>query len=118
MRPLKYILPLFISLFIIKSCDYKNHPSKLPSSFSESILSSKLLNSERIKMKFGSYKIKVLYKNSKLRVSDLYSSNDGRKTTRTFAVVQYPKTIDSIFLKEHIQILNGQSIGKVFKENQ
>lgn len=118
MRNKQCILVLLISLFILNSCTDKNHRSKVPSNFGESILSPKLLNSERIKMKFGSYDIKVLNKNSKLRVSNLYSSHDGKKITRTFAVVYYPEIIDSIFLKEHMKILNGQSIGKVFKQNQ
>ena len=78
----------------------------------DSTLSPKLLNSERIEKKFGGYGIDVLYNSAKLRVSNLY---DGKKITRTLAVVDYPETIDSSFIKEHEAIVQGGSIGNVFK---
>lgn len=80
----------------------------------DSILSANLLNSERIAKKFGGYGIDVLYNSAKLRVSNLY---DGKKITRTLAVVDYPKAIDSAFSKEHQIIIQGGSIGSVFKAN-
>lgn len=76
----------------------------------------KLLNSERIEQKFGSYGIDVLSSDSSLRVSDLYSLENGRKVCRTFAVVLYPTTIDPLFAAEHAAILAGGSIGAVFKQ--
>ncbi len=76
-----------------------------------------LLNSERIQQKFGSYGIDVLESDSALRVSNLYSLDDDRKTTRTFAVVKYPDEVDDAFAEEHLTILNGGSIGAVFKRN-
>jgi len=78
----------------------------------DSALSANLLNSERIEKKFGGYGIDVLYNSTRLRVSNLY---DGKKITRTLAVVDYPETIDSAFSKEHEAIVNGGSIGSVFK---
>ena len=78
--------------------------------------SPQLLNSERIKMKFGSYGIDVLKTSPELRISNLHSLNKGQKTTRTFAVVQYPKTVNKAYSKEHQIIVGGGSIGQVFKE--
>ena len=76
-----------------------------------------LLNSERIKLKFGSYGIEVLESGAKIRVSNLYSVNGDQKTTRTLAIVSYPDTVDPLFAKEHKEILSGGSIGAVFKKN-
>ncbi len=78
--------------------------------------SPQLLNSERIKMKFGSYGIDVLKTSPELRISNLHSLNKAQKTTRTFAVVQYPKTVNKAYSKEHQIIVSGGSIGQVFKE--
>jgi len=80
----------------------------------DSLLSADLLNSERIAKKFGGYGIDVLQSSPLLRVSNLY---DGRKTTRTLAIVNYPETIDSAFSKEHSEIVNGGSIGAIFKKH-
>lgn len=78
----------------------------------DSSLSGNLLNSERISKKFGGYGIDVLYTHARLRVSDLY---DGKHITRTLAIVDYPKTIDSSYSKEHAIIVQGGSIGSTFK---
>ncbi|GAA3613545.1 hypothetical protein Q4Q39_03470 [Flavivirga amylovorans] len=120
MKNKHYFLSLFLLtsfLFSFYSCiDKKQHTTSLPA-LNDSILSTKLLNSERTKIKFGSYGIDVLRQNSKLRVSNLYSIHGNKNITRTFAVVQYPDTINKAFLKEHTEILKGGSIGKVFKQN-
>ena len=113
------ILFLCVGLFYgLNNCTIQKLQSQLPQSSLDSILSPKLLNSERIKMKYGSYGIKVLSENSKFRVSNLYSFSGEKKITRTFALVNYTEQIDSIFLEEHLKILEGQSIGSVFKQNQ
>lgn len=78
----------------------------------DAILSSNLLNSERIAQKFGGYGIDVLYSSGRLRASNLY---DGKHITRTLAIVDYPNVIDSAFSKEHKLILQGGSIGSTFK---
>jgi hypothetical protein len=80
----------------------------------DSALSSNLLNSERIARKFGGYGIDVLYSSAALRVSNLY---DSKHITRTLAIVDYPKAIDSLFSKEHQLIVQGGSIGSTFKAN-
>ena len=76
-----------------------------------------LLNSERIKSKFGSYGIEVLESGKITRVSNLYSISRNQKTTRTLAIVNYPDIIDPLFFKEHNEVLEGKSIGAVFKRN-
>jgi len=68
-------------------------------------------------MKFGSYGIEVLEASDGLRVSSLYSVHDGFRINRTFAVVAYPDVIEPAFKKEHAAIINGQSIGILFKEH-
>lgn len=117
----KHYLYIFILLggllYSLTSCAHKSHHPKSPPVSQDAILSPKLLNSERIKMKYGNYDIKVLNNDSLLRISDLYSVQDDKKTTRTFAVVYYPETVDTIFLTEHTKVLEGQSIGRVFKHH-
>jgi hypothetical protein len=75
-----------------------------------------LLNSERIEQRFGSYGIDVLESDGKLRVSSLYSLENGRKVCRTFAVVLYPSEVDPRYADAHAAILAGGSIGAVFKQ--
>ncbi len=78
---------------------------------------AKLLNSERIEQKFGSYGIDVLASDAQVRVSDLYSLENGAKVCRTFAVVLYPEPVDTRYAAEHREILAGGSIGAVFKRH-
>ena len=76
-----------------------------------------LLNSERIKQKFGSYGIDVLEDDGKLRISSLYTLEYGRKITRTLAVVIYPEDIAPQIQAEHQAIKGGGSMGEVFTRN-
>ncbi len=73
-----------------------------------------LLNSERIAQRFGSYGIEVLENDGRVRVSNLYSMEQGGRICRTFAVVKYPDSIDPALAAEHDEIANGGSIGAVF----
>ncbi|MEO1059629.1 MAG: hypothetical protein AAFY28_22220 [Actinomycetota bacterium] len=75
-----------------------------------------LLNSERIEQTFGSYDIEVLQQTASERVSDLYSGMGADRTTRTFAVVTYPSTIDDAVATEHETIVDGGSIGATFRD--
>lgn len=83
----------------------------------ETDLSPKLLNSERIRHKYGSYGIEVLKQDSAMRVSNLYSGQYEQKITRTLAVVLFSQVVDQIYLEEHTRIINGESLGKVFKRS-
>lgn len=76
-----------------------------------------LLNSERIKLKFGSYAIEVLQASKRLRISNLYSTQGEHKTTRTLALVSYPENIPPALAEQHSEIVSGQSLGAVFKRN-
>jgi hypothetical protein len=73
-----------------------------------------LLNSERIEAKFGSYGIEVLESDDHLRVSSLFSLEDGHRVCRTFAVVRYPDAVDARLGVEHEMIVAGGSIGATF----
>ena len=78
---------------------------------------SELGNSDRIRLKFGNYGIDIVENGLRIRVSNLFSTTAGEKTNRTFAVVMYPAVIEPEFRNEHEAIIDGQSIGIVFKEN-
>jgi hypothetical protein len=76
---------------------------------------SERLNSERIADRFGSYGIEVVSSEPGLRRSNLYSSEDGVRTCRTYAVVRFVDEPDALIDAEHAQILAGKSIGAIFK---
>ncbi len=76
-----------------------------------------LLNSERIEATFGSYGIEVLKNDVQLRKSNLYSIADGIRTCRTFAIVQFLESPDDRTVEEHTRIVDGGSIGDVFKSH-
>jgi hypothetical protein len=75
------------------------------------------LNSERIARKFGSYGLEVIENTDNIRVSNLYSRDANGRICRTFAVVGISRGIDPSLAAEHAQILEGASIGAVFKRN-
>lgn len=74
-------------------------------------------NSERIRLRFGSYGIDVIVNSPAIRVSGLYSTHDHININRTIAVVAFQDIDEQAFRMEHDAITNGQSIGIVFKEN-
>jgi hypothetical protein len=76
-------------------------------------LPRELLNSERIAAAFGNFGIEVLEQNDEVRVSNLFSTADGERTCRTFAVVRYG-SIGTEIHGEHAAIVAGGSIGAVF----
>ena len=76
---------------------------------------SERLNSERIADRFGSYGIDVVSSEPGLRRSNLYSSENGIHTCRTYAVVRFVDEPDALIDAEHAQILAGKSIGAIFK---
>jgi hypothetical protein len=114
MKRKSYPFVLILSILLSGTICYAQSNAQATVIPCDSTLSAKLLNSERIEKKFGGYGIDVLYNSAQLRVSNLY---DGKKMTRTLAVVDYPETIDSSFSKEHQIIVAGGSIGNVFKSH-
>jgi len=100
--------------FMLASNPTKTLQSESPAAEKQA---SDLGNSDRIRLKFGNYGIEIVENGLRIRVSNLFSTTDGLQTNRTFAVVMYPAVIEPAFQKEHEAIINGQSIGIVFKDN-
>ncbi len=75
-----------------------------------------LLNSERIRDRFGSYGIEILADAKGLRRANLYSHADAGKTCRTYALVH---TLDAApeIATEHAAIGTGRSIGATFRDS-
>lgn len=107
---------LLASTLFVAKLSFSQPNSNVSSAVTAKILRP-LLNSERIKLKFGSYGIDVLQNKRKIRVSNLYSKKDNIKTTRTFAVVVYPEVVAPEFKRVHQQIVGGGSIGATFKKS-
>lgn len=100
--------------FMLASGPAKPNQNEVPSAREQA---SDMGNSDRIRLKFGSYGIEIIENDIRIRVSNLYSETAGVKTNRTFAVVMYPAVIERAFRNEHEAIINGQSIGDVLKKN-
>ena len=79
------------------------------------LLEPPLLNSERIRERFGSYGIEILLDRDDLRRANLYSGNGAEKICRTFALV---RTLDAApaISDEHTAISAGRSIGATFRD--
>lgn len=73
------------------------------------------LNSDRIERAFGSYGVDILDNDPRRRVTSLYSSAGNNKTTRTYAVVDFPGEPRAAYAREHELIKSGQSIGATFR---
>lgn len=98
---LRYLLFLkvFLSIGILSAC-----------------ATEPLLNSERIAGRYGNYGIEIMYAGDGRRLSSLYSEDDGRRTMRTLALVEFTAADAPEIATEHQRILAGGSIGAVFKE--
>jgi hypothetical protein len=96
------------------------HGETVPSSIAAAALSAcaiepEILNSERIEERFGNYGLEVLSNQPGLRRSALFSRDGNDKTCRTYAVVRFVGTPDTLIDAEHEQVLAGDSIGAIFK---
>ena len=80
------------------------------------MLEPELLNSERIEERFGNYGIEVLSQDGKLRRSNLYSTNSGLRTCRTYAVVQFTDSPPADIHASHQAVLLGHSLGSTFRD--
>ena len=74
-----------------------------------------LLNSDRIEQRFGSYGIEVLQQDDRVRRSSLYSVDDGVRTCRTYAVVEYHAPLATELASAHAAIVAGDSIGATLR---
>jgi hypothetical protein len=81
------------------------------------VVEPELLNSERIRQRFGSYGIDVLRGNNGLRRASLHSIENGTKVCRTYGVVRFDNVPTEVIGGEHARILAGSSIGETFKAN-
>ncbi|MCH9693023.1 MAG: hypothetical protein K0U72_00780 [Gammaproteobacteria bacterium] len=106
-----------LKIFDSFSENNKLAPAVLAAALSACATETVLLNSERIENRFGSYGIDVLASEASLRRSSLYSLDDGVKTCRTYALVRFVDNPDSSFGAEHAEVLAGNSLGEVFKQN-
>lgn len=113
----KFTFLVLVAHLVLTSCQTTKEVKNSTTFSKKEFYAPQLLNSERIRLKFGNYGIKVLSNTSTVRVSNLYSGSSKKPITRTFAVVLYDTTIDNAYLKEHQTIVNGGSIGRVFKSN-
>lgn len=75
-----------------------------------------LLNSERIRQKYGSYGVQVLRADSQQRVSNLYSGSGENRICRTLAIVEFVTPHPSALAREHAIIVAGGSIGETFRD--
>lgn len=92
-------------------------PGLLAAVFSACATETLKLNSERIEQRFGSYGIDVLASEAGLRRSSLYSRDGDTRTCRTYAIVQFADQLDERYQPEHSKVLEGKSIGAIFREN-
>ena len=98
---------LSLALAVLGAC--RVGPSTLSSASDQA-----LLNSQRIELTFGNFGIEVLSANADLRVSNLFSTGQGGRICRTFAVVSYPAQIDPALAEAHALVIGGQPIGETF----
>ena len=75
-----------------------------------------LLNSERIEARFGSYGVEVLMQGQRLRHSSLYSVENGLKTCRTYAIVEFLDPDAESIEVPHAAVRSGQSLGATFRD--
>lgn len=73
------------------------------------------LNSDRIKLRYGSYQVRVLYQDEDWRVSSLESRHDAGPVTRTLALVRYEPIEDRDLEIVDRRIRAGRSIGRTFR---
>ncbi len=78
--------------------------------------SGRVLNSDNILKKFGSYGVKIIRQDELSRVSSLYSENDnGSRITRTLAIVLFSDDALTHLAREQQIIREGGSIGITFR---
>ncbi len=74
-----------------------------------------LLNSERIERACGSYGIELL-ETGPIRVSNLYSQENGRRVCRSLAIVLFSHSIPEELMMPYQEIRRGSSLGSTLKK--
>lgn len=75
------------------------------------------LNSERIERVFGSYGLRVLEQQPRLRVTSLYSDGITGPVCRTLATVRFPADMPAALAEPHREIVQGGSIGATLRNS-
>ena len=91
------------------------HPVFIAAALSACAAQPELLNSDRIKERFGSYGINVLAADGNVRRSSLYSTDNGERTSRTYAVVRFVGSNVTDISATHQKVVAGSSIGSTFR---
>jgi hypothetical protein len=89
----------------------------LAAALSACSLQPEVLNSERIKHRFGSYGVEIIEQNDESRRSSLYSTSNGKRTCRTYAVVKFTSGDAFGIADVHRKVVDGASIGSTFKSD-
>jgi len=89
----------------------------LAAALSACSLQPEVLNSERIKDRFGNYGIEIIRQDGNTRLSNLYSTHDGERTCRTYAVVEFVGSNFVDLTEVHTRIADGASIGSTLKKD-
>ncbi|NIV16935.1 MAG: hypothetical protein GWN47_00665 [Woeseiaceae bacterium] len=90
--------------------------SVLAGAISTCAIEPEQLNSERILQRFGSCNIEILEQDSSVRRSNLFSTEDGKRTCRTYAVVRFVGSFSGDIDDAHDAIVSGRSIGATFRD--
>jgi hypothetical protein len=78
---------------------------------------SELLNSDRIRQRFGNYGVEVVSQDENLRRSSLYSTHAGQRICRTYAFVVFDQPVRGDISATHDSVLAGGSIGSTFRDS-
>ena len=89
----------------------------LAAALSACSLQSEVLNSERIKNRFGSYDVEIIEQDEETRRSSLYSTSNGKRTCRTYAVVNFAGGGTFDISDVHQKVVGGASIGSTLKSD-
>lgn len=81
-----------------------------------SAAASDLLNSDRIRTRYGNYGVEIVAQDQDTRVSSLYSSNESNcRTIRTLALVRFHSSTAARVSASHQRIVAGSSIGETLR---
>lgn len=100
MRMRQNVLPATLTALVVGACVHE----------------PELLNSERIEARFGSYGVEVLTQGQRLRHSSLYSVDNGVRTCRTYAIVEFLDPRAESIEVPHAAVRSGQSLGATFRD--
>ena len=75
-----------------------------------------LVNSERIKARFGSYHVQVLHQDAATRLASLYSRHDDTDICRTLAVTRFASPTPATLAEADALIRQGDSIGSTLEQ--